>query len=101
MEAWHKFINQELLDNALAAIEGVDIVPPRHMIFDAMRYCNPETVSTVIIGQDPYPTPGDAHGLSFSVSRGRSIPESLKRIFGCLERANLRRALPGAECGDL
>ena len=39
----------------------------------------------VIIGQDPYPSPNEAMGLSFSVPKGIKVPASLKRIYKCLE----------------
>ena len=48
---------------------------------------NPEAVKIVVVGQDPYPTPGNAHGLSFSVDRTAKIPASLKTIFSELERS--------------
>jgi uracil-DNA glycosylase len=55
--------------------------PEKHQVFQALEYCAPEDVRVVILGQDPYPTPGDAHGLAFSVNDGVQIPRSLKNIF--------------------
>ncbi|MDT8347414.1 MAG: uracil-DNA glycosylase [Flavobacteriaceae bacterium] len=49
--------------------------------FTAFELTSPEAVKVVILGQDPYPTPGNAHGLSFSVPDGVKIPASLKNIF--------------------
>jgi uracil-DNA glycosylase len=41
----------------------------------------PETVKVVLVGQDPYPTLGDANGLAFSVDRNRNLPKSLRNLF--------------------
>lgn len=53
-------------------------------IFKAYQYVQPSQLKVLIIGQDPYPTPGVAHGLAFSY-HGTSIPKSLKIIFDELE----------------
>ena len=52
-------------------------------------------VRVLIVGQDPYPTPGDAMGLSFSVSRGRPMPRSLSNIARELEADTGDRLLTG------
>jgi len=52
-------------------------------------------VRVLIVGQDPYPTPGDAMGLSFSVSRGRPMPRSLSNIARELEADTGERLLTG------
>jgi uracil-DNA glycosylase len=52
-------------------------------------------VRVLIVGQDPYPTPGDAMGLSFSVSRGRPMPRSLANIARELEADTGERLLTG------
>ena len=52
-------------------------------------------VRVLIVGQDPYPTPGDAMGLSFSVSRGRPMPRSLSNIARELESDTGERLLTG------
>jgi uracil-DNA glycosylase len=57
------------------------IFPPRHQIFNALQLCTFEDVRVVIIGQDPYHGPDQAHGLSFSVQRGVKIPPSLRNIY--------------------
>ena len=62
--------------------EEREILPPRHQVFAALDACSPETVKVVILGQDPYPTPGHAHGLSFSVApHVTPMPRSLNNIF--------------------
>ena len=64
------------------ARETRDILPPQPQVFAALDRCPPETVRVVILGQDPYPTPGHAHGLSFSVEPDvRPLPRSLTNIF--------------------
>ena len=55
--------------------------PPGKLIFNAFNLCPFEQVKVVIIGQDPYHEPGQAHGLSFSVQDGVQFPPSLQNIF--------------------
>lgn len=58
------------------------ILPPAHQRFAALDACAPSQTRVVIMGQDPYPTPGHAHGLSFSVEpEVRPLPRSLNNIF--------------------
>ena len=59
--------------------------PPGRLIFDAFNACPLEQLKVVIIGQDPYHGPGQAHGLSFSVLEGVSPPSSLVNIFREIE----------------
>ncbi|MGB1208096.1 MAG: uracil-DNA glycosylase [Paracoccaceae bacterium] len=57
-------------------------LPRPDQIFAALNACAPDDVRVVILGQDPYPTPGHAMGLSFSVTRGVTpLPRSLSNIF--------------------
>lgn len=76
------------------------IFPPKEDIFNALRYTSYSGVKVVVLGQDPYPGRGQAHGLSFSVRDGVPLPKSLQNIFkelqddvgfripksGCLEK---------------
>ena len=55
--------------------------PPGNLIFNAFNLCPFDKVKVVIIGQDPYHEPGQAHGLSFSVNDGVAFPPSLVNIF--------------------
>lgn len=55
--------------------------PPGKQIFNAFNLCPFDKVKVVIIGQDPYHEPGQAHGLSFSVQDGVMFPPSLQNIF--------------------
>lgn len=57
------------------------IFPPMYDIFNALRYTPYENVKAVILGQDPYHEPGQAHGLAFSVKKGVMPPPSLKNIY--------------------
>ncbi|HEV2600835.1 MAG TPA: uracil-DNA glycosylase [Candidatus Babeliales bacterium] len=60
---------------------GATIYPQKQNVFAALRATPFDTVSVVIVGQDPYHGPGQAHGLSFSVPPGIAQPPSLRNIF--------------------
>ena len=66
------------LDLRLAG--GHPVLPPPQQMFAALRLCPLDRVRVVILGQDPYPTPGHAHGLAFSRAGEGLLPASLKRI---------------------
>jgi uracil-DNA glycosylase len=66
--------------------KGKIIYPPGAQMFEAFNQTPFEAVRVVILGQDPYHGPGQAHGLSFSVPSGVAIPPSLLNIFKELER---------------
>ena len=57
------------------------VYPPGRLIFNAFDLCPFDKVKVVIIGQDPYHEPGQAHGLCFSVQDGVQFPPSLRNIF--------------------
>ena len=61
--------------------EGKTIYPPGSQIFNAFELTPPSKVKVVILGQDPYHGPRQAHGLSFSVPDGVTPPPSLKNIY--------------------
>jgi uracil-DNA glycosylase len=61
------------------------IYPPGSLIFNAFNLCPFQNVKAVIIGQDPYHGPGQAHGLCFSVRDGVDFPPSLINIFKEIE----------------
>ena len=61
------------------------IFPSMYDIFNALKYTGYRDVKAVILGQDPYHEPGQAHGLCFSVKRGVEKPPSLVNIFKELE----------------
>lgn len=62
-----------------------EILPPSDLRFAALARTQPSNVKVVILGQDPYPTPGHANGLAFSVTPETALPKSLKNIFIELE----------------
>lgn len=57
------------------------VYPPGKLIFNAFNLCSFDQTKVVIIGQDPYHGPGQAHGLCFSVNDGIPFPPSLVNIF--------------------
>jgi len=61
-----------------------DILPSRESVMKAFQL-DPKKIKVVLLGQDPYPTPGDAVGLAFAVSAETKIPRSLKNIMVELE----------------
>ncbi len=73
------------------------ILPPNQLRFAALSHTPPEKTRVVILGQDPYPTPGHANGLAFSVASDVALPRSLRNIYKELE-ADIGKA---PETGDL
>jgi len=71
------------------------IYPPGSLIFNAFNMCPFNSVKAVIIGQDPYHGPGQAHGLCFSVREGIEFPPSLINIFKEIESDLGYKPLPG------
>ncbi len=86
---WRDFLNTPLeipnLDHLWAFLEmefqEKQILPMKTQIFRAFELTLPTSVQAIIIGQDPYPTPGHANGLSFSVNDGVKLPASLVNIY--------------------
>lgn len=78
----------DLLDNYNENLYG----PAKGDIFRALKLCPLKDVKVVIIGQDPYPSKGDACGLSFSVNRSEKLPKSLNNMYKELvEDLNIKR----------
>ncbi|GIP40097.1 uracil-DNA glycosylase [Paenibacillus sp. J31TS4] len=73
------------------------VYPPMEDIFNALHYTPYQQVRAVILGQDPYHGPGQAHGLSFSVRPGVRIPPSLQNMFKELH-ADLGLPIPDNGC---
>lgn len=63
-----------------ARLLGQDWLPGPERVFAALTLTPPQAVRVVILGQDPYPTPGHANGLAFSVTPETALPRSLKNI---------------------
>ncbi len=74
------------------------VYPDMYDLFNCFRFTPIANVKAVILGQDPYHEPGQAHGLCFSVKRGIPLPPSLKNIYKELE-SDLGIVEP--DCGDL
>lgn len=74
-----------LIDFVKSDYTSTQCFPPGKLIFNAFDLCPPEKTKVVILGQDPYHGPGQAHGLCFSVPEGIPHPPSLKNIFKELE----------------
>lgn len=88
-ESWKSHLQQEfdkpyfknLTDFVRAEYAHKTVYPPAKKIFNALDSCPFNKVKVVIVGQDPYHEPGQAHGLSFSVAEGVQKPPSLVNIF--------------------
>lgn len=88
-ESWKKHLHHEfeqayfsqLIDFVKHEKQNHTVYPPGNLIFNAFDQCPFEEVKVVIIGQDPYHGPGQAHGLCFSVNNGIKPPPSLVNIF--------------------
>lgn len=85
---WKMFIEGELAKDYMVELKkkvlerrkSVNVYPPSDMTFSAFVHCPYNDLKVVILGQDPYHSPGDAHGLAFSSWQPRT-PPSLKNIF--------------------
>lgn len=74
------------------------VYPDMYNIFNAFRYTAYEDVKAVILGQDPYHGPNQAHGLCFSVQKGVNSPPSLQNIF---KELNSDLGVPVPKSGEL
>ncbi|MDV2857566.1 MULTISPECIES: uracil-DNA glycosylase [Oceanimonas] len=92
--SWHDVLGPEkqqpyfieainAVDAARAA--GKQVFPPRKDMFRALELTPLEHVKVVMLGQDPYHGPGQAHGLCFSVRPGVKVPPSLRNMYKELE----------------
>ena len=85
-ESWRRHIGDKpyfagLTEFVRSEYTSTTCYPPGSLIFNAFNLCPFDKVKVVIIGQDPYHEPGQAHGLSFSVNDGVPFPPSLVNIF--------------------
>lgn len=89
-ESWKALLNKEFNKTYFLALKAFLvqeknknqlIYPPSHKIFEAFNLTPFNQVKVVILGQDPYHSPNQAHGLSFSVNEDIKIPPSLQNIF--------------------
>lgn len=89
-ESLVSFVKQEYASNT--------IFPPAGQIFNAFNTCPFNNVKVVILGQDPYHGPGQAHGLCFSVNDGIQFPPSLQNIF---KEITADLGIPAPKTGNL
>ena len=80
-EEFDKLYFSELKAFLLEEKQKFRIYPPGKLIFNAFDHTPFEKVKVVLLGQDPYHGPGQAHGLCFSVPEGIELPPSLQNIF--------------------
>lgn len=89
VKTWDEFLEQEekqpyfieLMKAVSEAREEGNVYPTEEDMFSCFRLCPYDKVKVVILGQDPYHGPGQAHGLSFSVQKDIRIPPSLRNIY--------------------
>jgi len=86
------FFSGDAADTVAARVDeriaqGATVLPAPENIFNALALTPLTAVKAVILGQDPYPTPGDANGLAFSYVGSRRLPASLKVILAELPEA--------------
>ena len=84
---WHRlpFFQDGSADAVAARVDaaiasGAQVLPPPEAVFTSITLTPLERVKVVVLGQDPYPTPGDSHGLAFSYRGSRRLPASLRTI---------------------
>ncbi len=103
-DSWKSVLNREfekeyflkLTEFIRSEYKSAKIYPPGKLIFNAFNLCPFQKVKAVIIGQDPYHGPGQAHGLCFSVRDGIGFPPSLLNIFKEIEMdLGINRPLSG------
>jgi uracil-DNA glycosylase len=105
-KSWLKYLDAEFEQDYMLKLKQflVDqkkkqkiVYPKSDLIFNAFDTTPLNKVKVVILGQDPYHGPGQAHGLSFSVPPGVAIPPSLKNIYKEIER-DLNLKMPKHGC---
>jgi uracil-DNA glycosylase len=87
--SWKKVLQEEfekdyfkrLSETVRKAYLSDSVFPPPKLVFNAFEHCTFDAVKVVILGQDPYHNPRQAHGLSFSVPNGVKPPPSLQNIY--------------------
>lgn len=84
-QEWDQPYFRELSAFLKVQYQTKEIYPPRTLVFSAFEHCDLPDVKVVILGQDPYHEPGQAHGMCFSVNPGVEIPPSLVNIYHELE----------------
>lgn len=80
-EEWNAPYFKQLADFVHEQYETKTIYPPKARVFSAFENCDYPDIKVVILGQDPYHEPGQAHGMAFSVNPGVAIPPSLLNMY--------------------
>jgi len=80
-DEFEKTYFKQLTEFVRSEYASQQIFPPAKLIFNAFEQCPFDRVKVVILGQDPYHGPGQAHGLCFSVNDGVDFTTSLRNIF--------------------
>ena len=100
----HKYLNPSNIDfiDKIYNDELTEVYPPQENLFEAFKHFPLKETKVIILGQDPYYKPGQAHGLAFSVPDGEKIPASLRNIFVELrhEYPDMKNS-PQLKCGNL
>ncbi|MBR5004385.1 MAG: uracil-DNA glycosylase, partial [Erysipelotrichaceae bacterium] len=102
---WKDFLESEFKQDYFQSLSAFlkgeyrtkTIYPVREDVFNAFEYTPYETCKVVILGQDPYHEPNQAHGLCFSVRKGVALPPSLRNIYAELH-ADIGCAIPAHGC---
>lgn len=102
---WDSVLREDLQSESFARLQAFldqeyvagPVYPPREDLFNALKYTDYPAVKAVILGQDPYHGPGQAHGLAFSVQKGVAVPPSLQNIYKEL-LSDLGCAIPSHGC---
>ena len=105
-ESWQEALREEFNSDYFISLKAFikeekknyTIYPPGNKMFTAFNLCPLPSVKVVIIGQDPYHGPGQAHGLCFSVPDGIKIPPSLRNIY---KEINNDLGIPIPKTGNL
>ena len=89
-DSWLPLLRAERAQDYFRALEtflesemqrGQTVLPAGADIFNALKFTSYENVKVLLLGQDPYPNSGDAHGLCFSVRPGVKVPRSLQNVY--------------------
>jgi len=86
---WHAILSEELQKDYIVSLQKKiqkariesTVYPPPDQVFTAFDACSFSNCKVLLLGQDPYHGPGQAHGLSFSVPKGVRIPPSLRNMY--------------------
>jgi len=100
---WFNVLKQEFSQDYWKSIietlnKSQNYLPRKKDLFNALNSCPPNKVSVVILGQDPYIHENEAHGYSFSVPTGTSIPPSLRNIFKEIAQEYNIQTIPTSGC---